>query len=66
MHQPGGPQKITFGEMRASGVCGVLIYCSDYHYSHWITMSADRWPDCFQQWAGKTALPNHWHMLSSL
>jgi hypothetical protein len=24
------PQKITFGEMRESGVRGVLIYCSDY------------------------------------
>jgi hypothetical protein len=23
-------QKITFGEMRESGVRGVLIYCSDY------------------------------------
>jgi hypothetical protein len=23
-------QKITFGEMRAAGVCGVLIWCSDY------------------------------------
>jgi len=25
------PQKITFGEMRESGVRGVLIYCSDTH-----------------------------------
>ena len=24
------PQKITFGEMRESGVHGVLVYCSDY------------------------------------
>ena len=24
------PQKITFGEMRESGVRDVLIYCSDY------------------------------------
>jgi hypothetical protein len=23
-------QKITFGEMRESGVRGVLVYCSDY------------------------------------
>jgi hypothetical protein len=38
-------QKITFGEMRASGVRGVLIYCSDYKCSHSIEMSADRWPD---------------------
>jgi hypothetical protein len=39
------PQKITFGEMRKSGVRGVLIYCSDYHCSHHITASADPWPD---------------------
>ena len=37
--------KITFGEMRAAGVRGLLIYCSDYKCSHWTTMSADRWPD---------------------
>jgi hypothetical protein len=24
------PQKITFGELRESGVHGVLIYCADY------------------------------------
>jgi hypothetical protein len=23
-------QKITFGEMRAAGVRGLLVYCSDY------------------------------------
>jgi hypothetical protein len=39
------PQKITFGEMRESGVRGVLIYCSDYHCSHHIAASADQWPD---------------------
>jgi hypothetical protein len=27
------PGKITFGEMRASGVRGVLIYCCDYNCS---------------------------------
>ncbi len=37
-------KKITFGEMRAAGVRGLLIYCSDYRCSHWTTMSADRWP----------------------
>jgi hypothetical protein len=36
-------QKITFGELRASGVRGVLVYCSDYRCSHSIAMSADRW-----------------------
>jgi hypothetical protein len=39
------PQKITFGEMRASGVRDVLIYCRDHRCSHHITISADRWPD---------------------
>jgi hypothetical protein len=38
-------QKITFAEMRAAGVRGLLIYCSDRHCSHWTTMSADQWPD---------------------
>ena len=38
-------QKITFGEMRASGVRGLLIYCSDFRCSHSTTLSADRWPD---------------------
>jgi hypothetical protein len=41
---PARPQKITFAEMRASGVRGLLIYCSDYHCSHWIAISGDRWP----------------------
>jgi hypothetical protein len=30
MHQ----QKITPGEMRASGVCGLLVFCADYRCSH--------------------------------
>ena len=34
-------QKIT---LRASGVRGLLIYCSDYKCAHW-TVSADPWPD---------------------
>jgi hypothetical protein len=38
-------KKITFAEMRAAGVRGLLIYGSDRHCSHWTTMSADRWPD---------------------
>jgi len=38
-------QKITFGEMRASGVRGLLIYCSDFRCSHWTAISGDRWPD---------------------
>jgi hypothetical protein len=39
------PQKITFGEMRESGVRGVLVYCSDYKCSHYVTTSANPWPD---------------------
>jgi hypothetical protein len=39
------PQKITSAEMRSSGVRGLLIYCSDYHCSHWTAISGDQWPD---------------------
>jgi hypothetical protein len=38
-------QKITFGEMRESGVHGVLIYCSGYRCSHSIKAIADGWTD---------------------
>jgi hypothetical protein len=36
--------KITSGELRPSGVWGILIYCSDYRCSHSIAMPADKWP----------------------
>jgi hypothetical protein len=39
------PQKITFGEMRASGVRDVLIYCRDHRCSHHDEISADQWAD---------------------
>jgi hypothetical protein len=39
------PKKITLGEMRSTGVRGLLIYCSDYKCSHSIAISADPWPD---------------------
>jgi hypothetical protein len=39
------PQKITFGEMRASGVHGVVVFCSDYTCSHSVTLSAEKWAD---------------------
>jgi hypothetical protein len=39
------PQKITFAEMRSSGVAGLLVYCSDYKCGHHIAISGDRWPD---------------------
>jgi hypothetical protein len=38
-------QKIALGEMRAAGVRGLLVYCSDYKCSHGTAISADRWPD---------------------
>jgi hypothetical protein len=37
--------KITFGEMRAAGVRGVLVYCANYKCSHSTAISGDRWPD---------------------
>lgn len=49
-------QKITLGEMRASGVRGLLIYCTDYHCRPWTAISGDRWPDDLQLWAGKSTL----------
>jgi hypothetical protein len=39
------PQKITLGEMREMGVRGLLVYCSDYHCSHSVAISGDRWSD---------------------
>jgi hypothetical protein len=39
------PQKVTFGEMRDTGVRGLLVYCSDYKCSHSIAISGDGWPD---------------------
>jgi hypothetical protein len=43
------PTKITFGDVREMGVRGVLIYCADYHCSHSVALSADRWPDEVRQ-----------------
>jgi hypothetical protein len=31
--------------MRAAGVRGLLIYCSDYKCTHSVEISGDRWPD---------------------
>jgi hypothetical protein len=36
------PQKISLGEMRSTGVRGLLIYCADYRCSHSTAISADR------------------------
>jgi hypothetical protein len=38
-------KKITFAEMRAAGVRGLLIYCSDYRCRRHMAVSGDRWPD---------------------
>ncbi len=38
-------KKITFAEMRAAGVRGLLIYCSDYKCAHSVEISAERWGD---------------------
>jgi hypothetical protein len=35
----------TFAEMRSSGIRSLLIYCADYHCSHWVEVRADQWPD---------------------
>jgi hypothetical protein len=39
------PKKITFADMRAVGVPGLLVYRSDYRRSHSIAISGDygRW-----------------------
>jgi hypothetical protein len=39
------PTKITFGEMRESGVRDVLLYCCDQRCSHHVETNADGWPD---------------------
>jgi hypothetical protein len=31
--------------MREMGVRGLLVYCSDFHCSHWIAISGDRLAD---------------------
>jgi hypothetical protein len=38
-------EKITFGEMRAAGYTGILVYCSDFKCSHSTAISAEQWPD---------------------
>jgi hypothetical protein len=42
---PSSTPKITFGEMRESGVSGVLIYCSDFTCGHWTKVPAEHWAD---------------------
>lgn len=40
--------KMTFGEMRAMRVRGILIYCSNYKCSHWSAFNADEYLDEMQ------------------
>jgi hypothetical protein len=42
---PTRQQKITLGEMRSSGVRGLLVYSADSKCAHAIRISADRRPD---------------------
>ena len=42
---PGRPAKITFGDMRDSGVRELLVYCSDYRCRHSVAISGDGRPD---------------------
>jgi hypothetical protein len=41
-HPDGRPLKITFREMRAMGLRGVLVYC---HCGHHVALDAERWSD---------------------
>jgi hypothetical protein len=45
MARPMREQKITLGEMRASGPSRLLIYCQDYRCAHSVTIDAGQWPD---------------------
>jgi hypothetical protein len=38
-------QKITLGEMRATGLRRLLVYCGDYKCAHHVEISAERWSD---------------------
>jgi hypothetical protein len=38
-------QKIKLGEMRATGLRRLLVYCGDYQCAHHVEISADRWQD---------------------
>ena len=41
----GRQQKITFGEMRASGAVRIIVHCGDYKCGHSVTMYPALWPD---------------------
>jgi hypothetical protein len=39
------PPKITFARMRAAGVRGLLVYCTDYRCTRSLAISGDAWGD---------------------
>jgi hypothetical protein len=38
-------EKITFGEMRASGAFRIIVHCGDDKCGHLVTMYPALWPD---------------------
>jgi len=38
-------EKITFGEMRASGASRIIVHCGDYKCGHSVTIYPALWPD---------------------
>jgi hypothetical protein len=38
-------QKIPLGEMQASGLRRLLVYCGDYKCAHHVEINANRWQD---------------------
>lgn len=41
-HLDGRPMKITFGQMRAMGLSGILVSC---HCGHHVALDGAQWPD---------------------
>jgi len=43
--QPGDFLALRFGEMRSSGVTGIMVYCADFKCSDMVKVAAPKWPD---------------------
>ena len=41
----GQQEKITFGEMRASGATRIIVHCGDYKCGHSVTVYPPLWSD---------------------
>ena len=41
----GHGEKIRLGQMRESGIRGLLIYCRNHKCNHHVVISADHWAD---------------------